>query len=68
MTGTHHLLGDPHHDGSEVYVPRGAPGPADAHERWYVAENIYGGADLPMRAGALHLPGDGPGVQVWRLA
>lgn len=31
-------------------------------------ENLYGGADLPVRAGALHLPGDGPGVQVWRLA
>jgi len=106
VSGTHHLLDDPHHDGSEVYVPRATPqlgdvvpvrfrvpaagteralwartvrdgeprlvparlDRADAHKRWYVAENLYGGADLPVRAGALHLPGDGPGVQVWRLA
>lgn len=31
-------------------------------------ENLYGGADLDVSAGALHVPGDGPGVQVWRLA
>ena len=32
------------------------------------AQNLYGGADLPSVDGALALPGDGPGVQVWRLA
>ena len=32
------------------------------------AQNLYGGADLPLVDGALALPGDGPGVQVWRLA
>ncbi|WP_028048737.1 glycoside hydrolase family 13 protein [Cellulomonas sp. URHD0024] len=31
-------------------------------------ENLYGGADLDVRPDALHLAGDGPGVQVWRLA
>ncbi|MFF1528579.1 glycoside hydrolase family 13 protein [Cellulomonas sp. NPDC058312] len=30
--------------------------------------NLYGGADLPVDAAGLHLPGDGPGFQVWRLA
>jgi alpha-glucosidase len=25
VSGTHHLLDDPHHDGSEVYVPRATP-------------------------------------------
>jgi alpha-glucosidase len=32
------------------------------------AENLYGGADLRVDADGVHLPGDGPGVQVWRLA
>lgn len=31
-------------------------------------ENLYGGADLDVRPDALHVTGDGPGVQVWRLA
>ncbi len=31
-------------------------------------ENLYGGADLPLVDGALVLPGDGPALQVWRLA
>ena len=31
-------------------------------------ENLYGGADLGVQPGALRIPGDGPGVQVWRLA
>jgi alpha-glucosidase len=31
-------------------------------------ENLYGGADLAVSPGGLRLPGDGPGVQVWRLA
>jgi alpha-glucosidase len=31
-------------------------------------ENLYGGADLDVRPHALHVAGDGPGVQVWRLA
>ncbi|NMR19289.1 glycoside hydrolase family 13 protein [Cellulomonas fimi] len=31
-------------------------------------ENLYGGGDLDVRPDALHVPGDGPGVQVWRLA
>lgn len=30
--------------------------------------NLYGGADMDVRADGLHLPGDGPGVQIWRLA
>jgi alpha-glucosidase len=30
--------------------------------------NLYGGADLPVSARGLELPGDGPGAQVWRLA
>lgn len=32
------------------------------------AQNLYGGADLRVDADGVHLPGDGPGVQVWRLA
>lgn len=32
------------------------------------AENLYGGAALDVTPGALRLPGDGPGFQVWRLA
>ena len=31
-------------------------------------QNLYGGANLVVRPDGLHLPGDGPGVQVWRLA
>ena len=31
-------------------------------------ENLYGGGDLGVRPDRLRLPGDGPGVQVWRLA
>ncbi|VTR77109.1 glycoside hydrolase family 13 protein [Cellulomonas hominis] len=31
-------------------------------------ENLYGGAALPVGPAGLELPGDGPGVQVWRLA
>lgn len=31
-------------------------------------ENLYGGADLTVGATTLRIPGDGPGVQVWRLA
>lgn len=31
------------------------------------AENLYGGGDLAVRPDGLVLPGDGPGVQVWRL-
>jgi alpha-glucosidase len=30
--------------------------------------NLYGGAALRVDAAGVHLPGDGPGVQVWRLA
>jgi alpha-glucosidase len=30
--------------------------------------SLYGGADLPVDESGLHLPGDGPGLQVWRLA
>jgi alpha-glucosidase len=29
--------------------------------------NLYGGAALRVDAAGVHLPGDGPGVQVWRL-
>lgn len=32
------------------------------------AANLYGGADLAVTPEGLELPGDGPGVQVWRLA
>ena len=31
-------------------------------------EQLYGDGALGVGADALHLPGDGPGVQVWRLA
>jgi alpha-glucosidase len=31
-------------------------------------QNLYGGGDLDVRPDGLGLPGDGPGVQVWRLA
>ena len=31
------------------------------------AQNLYGGAALALRPDAIELPGDGPGVQVWRL-
>lgn len=31
-------------------------------------ENLYGGADLTVGPDGPGLPGDGPGVQVWRLA
>lgn len=31
-------------------------------------ENLYGGAELVVDAAGLRMPGDGPGVQVWRLA
>ncbi len=31
------------------------------------AESLYGGADLTIDPRGLGLPGDGPGVQVWRL-
>jgi alpha-glucosidase len=31
-------------------------------------ENLYGGGDLAVHPDRLVLPGDGPGVQVWRLA
>ncbi|RYV52584.1 glycoside hydrolase family 13 protein [Pengzhenrongella frigida] len=31
-------------------------------------ENLYGGGTLAVGPDGLHLPGDGPSVQVWRLA
>ncbi len=31
-------------------------------------ESLYGGAELLVRPDGIELPGDGPGVQVWRLA
>ena len=31
-------------------------------------QNLYGGAELRSTAAGLHVPGDGPGAQVWRLA
>jgi alpha-glucosidase len=32
------------------------------------AEVLYGSDDLVVGTGLLHLPGDGPGVAIWRLA
>ncbi|HEY0187013.1 MAG TPA: glycoside hydrolase family 13 protein [Cellulomonas sp.] len=48
---------------------RGAALPGSLLRAGEPAQNLYGGAELARDAhGALLLPGDGPGVQVWRLA
>lgn len=46
----------------------GAALPGHLLDAGSAAQNLYGDADLPLVDGALMLPADGPGVQVWRLA
>jgi alpha-glucosidase len=47
---------------------RGAVLPAHLLAAGEQPENLHGGAALAVAADGLHVPGDGPGVQVWRLA
>ncbi|WP_421734175.1 glycoside hydrolase family 13 protein [Cellulomonas sp.] len=47
---------------------QGALLPGHLLEPGATAQNLYGGAELPLVDGRLVLPADGPGVQVWRLA
>lgn len=50
-----------------LVLARRAPG-EPLRLRWPAAANVYGGADdlAPDADGSVTLPGDGPGVQVWR--
>lgn len=50
-----------------VLASRAPWGGARLHGFTDEGENLYGGASLVADDGALLLPGDGPGLQVWRL-